>query len=54
MGDGPEQEEDGEAAGDSAHKVDAAGGGMGVIAEEEDEEAAEEYEEGGAWRVGDL
>ena len=54
MGDGPEQEEDGQAAGDSTHEVDAAGGGMGVVAEEEDEEAAEEDEEGGAGWVRDL
>ena len=54
VGSGPEEEEDGEAAGDCAHKVDGAGGGMGVVAEEDDKEAAHHDEEGGAGRVGNL
>ncbi len=54
MGDGPEQEEDGKAAGDGAHEIDAAGGGMRVIAKKDDKEAAHEDEEGRAGRVGDL
>ena len=54
MGDGPKQEEDGEAAGDCAHEINAAGGGVWVIAEEDDEEAAEQYEEGGPGRMGNL
>jgi len=52
--DGPEQEEDGQTAGNGAHEVDAAGGGMRTVAEKDDKEAAHEDEEGGAWGVGDL
>ncbi len=54
MGNGPEQEEDGQAAGDGAHEVDGTGGGMGVIAEEDDKKAAHQDEQRGAGGVGDL
>jgi len=54
MGDGPEQEQDGQAAGDGAHAIDGAGGGEGVIAEQDDKKAAHENKEGGAGRVGYL
>jgi hypothetical protein len=54
MGDGPEEEEDGHAAGQGTHKVDAAGGGVRVIPEEDDEEATHQGEERGARGVGDL
>ncbi len=54
MGNGPEQEQNGQAAGDGAHEVDAAGGGMWVVAEQDDKEAAQQDEQWGAGRVGDL
>jgi hypothetical protein len=56
VGDAPEQEEDGQAAGDGAHEIDAAGGGMGVIAEEDDEEPAQQDEQGapGGWGICNL
>ena len=54
MGDSPEQEEDGEAAGDGAHEIHAAGSGMGVIAKEDDEEAPQQDKKGCSGRVGNL
>ena len=54
MGNGPEEEEDGQAAAQGAHAVYGAGGGMRVVPEKDDEEAAHEDEERGAGRVGDL
>jgi hypothetical protein len=51
---GPEKEEDGEAAGDGAHEIHAAGGGMGVIAKEDDEKPSQQDEEGCSGRVGNL
>lgn len=54
MGNGPEQEKDGESAGDSTHKVDTPGGRVRVVAEEDDKKTAQHDEERGAGRVGDL
>ena len=54
MGDRPEKEENGQAAGDGAHEVDAPCGGERIIAEQDDEKPAHEDEEGGAGGVGDL
>lgn len=54
MRNGPEEEENGEPAGERAHAVDGTGSGVGIIAEKDDEEAAHEDEERGAGRVGNL
>ena len=54
VGDGPEQEQDGQAAGDGAHEVDAMGGGMRVVAEQDDKETAQQDEQGGSGGVRDL
>ncbi len=52
MGDGPEQEQDGKPAGDGAHEIHGAGGGMGAVAEKDDKKAAHHHEKrcaGGMW-----
>ena len=54
MSDRPEEEEDGQAAGDGAHEVDASGRGERVVTEQDDEKAAHENEKRGARGVGDL
>ena len=54
MRDGPKQEEDRQAAADGAHKIDAAGRGMGIVAEQDDEEPTHQNEQRSAGRVGDL
>ena len=52
VGDGPEQEQNGQAARDSAHEIDPVGGGMGIVTEQDDKETAQEDEQGGSRRVG--
>ena len=54
MCDGPEQEEDRQAAADGAHEIDASGGGMWIVAEEDDEETTHQNEQRRSGRVGDL
>jgi len=48
---GPEQEEDGQPAGDGAHEVDASGGGMRIVAEQDNKKPAHEDKERGARRM---